>query len=53
MWFTEHHPDMCSIGPTERWLEQAVWRVSHDIANEEELYTGISGGFLKEYATLR
>jgi len=39
MWFTEHHPDMCAIGPTERWLEQAVWRVSHDIANEEELYT--------------
>ena len=51
MWFTEHHPDMCDIGPTERWLEQAVWRVSHDIANEEELYTGISGGFLKEYVT--
>ncbi|WP_022668642.1 DNA integrity scanning protein DisA nucleotide-binding domain protein [Desulfospira joergensenii] len=51
MWFTEHHPDMCTIGPTERWLEQAVWRLSHDIANEEELYTGISGGFLKEYAT--
>ncbi|MFK5954391.1 MAG: DNA integrity scanning protein DisA nucleotide-binding domain protein [Desulfobacterium sp.] len=51
MWFTEQHPDMCAIGPTERWLEQAVWRVSHDIANEEELYTGISGGFLKEYVT--
>ena len=51
MWFTEHHPDMCTIGPTERWLEQAVWRLSHDIANEEELYTGISGSFLKEYAT--
>ncbi len=51
MWFTEHHPDMCSIGPTERWLEQAVWRLSHDIANEEDLYTGISGSFLKEYAT--
>ncbi len=51
MWFTEHHPDMCNIGPTERWLEQAAWRVSHDIANEEELYTGISGGFLKEYST--
>ncbi len=42
---------MCSIGPTERWLEHAVYRFSHDIANEEELYTGISGGFLKEYAT--
>ncbi len=51
MWFTEQHPDMCAIGPTERWLEQAVWRFSHDIANEEDLYTGISGGFLKEYAT--
>ena len=51
MWFTEHHPDMCSIGPTERWLEQAVWRFSHDIANEEELYTGISGSFLREYST--
>jgi hypothetical protein len=51
MWFTEHHPDMCSIGPTEMWIEQAVWRLSHDVANEEDLYTGISGNFLKEYAT--
>jgi len=51
MWFTEHHPNMCAIGPTERWLEHAAWRVSHDVANEEELYTGISGSFLREYAT--
>lgn len=51
MWFTEHHPNMCSIGPTEMWLEQAVWRLSHDIANEEDLYTGISGSFLREYST--
>jgi len=51
MWFTEHHPDMCAIGPTERWLEQAAFRFSHDIANEKELYTGISGSFLKEYST--
>ncbi len=50
-WFTEHHPDLCSTGPTECWLEHAVWRFSHDIANEKELYTGISGYFLKEYAT--
>ncbi len=42
---------MCSIGPSEMWLEQAVWRLSHDIANEEDLYTGISGSFLREYAT--
>jgi hypothetical protein len=51
MWFTEHHPDLCSTGPTERWLEHAAWRFSHDIANESELYTGISGNFLREYAT--
>ena len=50
-WFTEHHPDLCSTGPTERWLEHAVWRFSHDLANDQELYTGISGHFLKEYAT--
>lgn len=50
-WFTEHHPDMCSTGPTERWLEHAVWRFSHDMAQEKGLYTGISGLFLKEYAT--
>jgi len=51
MWFTEHHPDLCSVGPTERWLEHTAWRFSHDIANEAELYTGISGSFLREYAT--
>ena len=50
MWFTEHHPDMCSVGPTECWLEHAAWRFSHDVANEEELYTGISGSFLSEYS---
>ena len=51
MWFSEHHPDMCSIGPSERWLEHAAWRFSHDIANQKHLYTGISGSFLREYAT--
>ena len=50
-WFTEHHPDLCSTGPTECWLEHAVWRFSHDLANDQELYTGISGYFLKEFAT--
>lgn len=51
MWFTEHHPDTCSVGPTERWLEHTALRLSHDIANGSELYTGISGTFLREYAT--
>jgi hypothetical protein len=51
MWFTEHHPNICSLGPTECWLEHAVLRFSHDVANESSLYTGISGSFLREYAT--
>ena len=50
MWFTEHHPDLFTTGPTERWLEHAVLRFSHDMANEKDLYTGISGSFLREYA---
>ncbi len=51
VWFTEHHPDMCSTAPTERWLEHAVDRLSRDVASEQYLYTGISGAFLREYAT--
>ncbi len=51
MWFTEHHPNICSLCPTECWLEHAVLRLSHDIANDSTLYTGISGSFLREYAT--
>ena len=42
---------ICSLGPTERWLEHAAWRFSHEIANEKALYTGISGNFLREYAS--
>lgn len=51
MWFTEHHPNICSVLPTECWLEHAVLRFSHDMANDSTLYTGISGSFLREYAT--
>ncbi len=50
MWFTEHHPNICSVLPTECWLEHAVLRFSHDMANDSTLYTGISGSFLREYA---
>ena len=51
MWFTDHHPEILSTGPTQRWLEHAALRFSHDAANERELYSGISGRFLREYAT--
>lgn len=51
MWFTDHHPDLLSTGPTLRWLEHTALRFSHDVANEKDLYSGISGMFLSEYAT--
>lgn len=51
MWFTEHHPDMCSVVPVERWLEHAAYRLSHDLGSASEWYTAISGSFLREYAT--
>ena len=30
MWLTNHHPDMCSVHPTEMWLEQASCLLVHD-----------------------
>ncbi len=47
MWFTKHHPDMCSTGPTERWLEHAAWLLSNDIVNENACYSGTSGYVLR------
>lgn len=51
MWFTEHHPDMCSIGPTERWLEHAAFLLAHDFIFEDTMHTATSNYVLKEYAT--
>lgn len=51
MWFTEQHPTMCSIGPTERWLEHSASLLAHDWANEEWFYTRNSSYVLREYAT--
>lgn len=49
MWFTEHHPDMCSIHPTERWLEQAAALLAHDYStNNAPLHS--SDYVLKNYA---
>lgn len=51
MWFTEHHPDLCSTAPTERWLEHAVCLLATDFASEEAFYVGNSRYVLREYAT--
>ncbi len=50
MWFTEHHPDMCAIGPTERWLEHAIWLLSHDMVSDNTPYLDTAGYVLQEYA---
>jgi hypothetical protein len=51
MWFAEHHPDIASIGPIERWLENAVCVLSHDFAIEDAFYTATSRLLLREYAS--
>jgi len=51
MWFTEHHPDMCSVGPTERWLEHAAFLLANDFGFENALPAASSGYVLLEYAT--
>lgn len=51
MWFTEHHPDMCAIGPTVRWLEYAVSQLSQNLAMQNVSTVNTSGYVLQEYAT--
>jgi hypothetical protein len=50
MWFTEQHPDMCAVGPTERWLEHAAWLLSQDFT-QADMCSEISGYVLRGYAT--
>jgi len=49
MWFTELHPNMCSTGPTERWLEHAVWLLAHDYASEGAFFTSASKHALEAF----
>ena len=51
IWFTEEHPDVCSIGPTQRWLEYAARMLARNFAFEDVLDLGTSGYVLQEYAT--
>jgi hypothetical protein len=50
MWFTEQHPAMCAVGPTERWLEHAAWLLAKDFA-QTAICSEISGYVLRGYAT--
>ena len=48
-WFTEHHPDLCSIYPAQRWLEQAATLLIHDY-NGRSAPVNASEYVLKNYA---
>ena len=49
LWLTSHHPDMCSIHPTEKWLEQAANLLAHDY-NSVSAPVNSSDYVMKNYA---
>jgi hypothetical protein len=49
MWLTNHHPDMCSVYPTIRWLEQAASLLAHDY-NSRSVAINSSDYVLKNYS---
>ena len=51
IWFTEEHPDMCCVGPTERWIEYTAGLLSRNISTNYLVNLGTSGYVLQEYAT--
>jgi len=51
MWFTDHHVDLCSSGPTERWLEHACRLLSQDLGSRSILDLETSGYVLQDFAT--
>ncbi|MFV0422899.1 DNA integrity scanning protein DisA nucleotide-binding domain protein [Oleidesulfovibrio sp.] len=50
MWFTEQHPDLCSSGPTLRWLEHAACQLAQDMALSGTMRNSTSGFVLQSYA---
>lgn len=50
-WFSEHHVDMCSTGPTQRWLEYACRLLSQDLGTKSTTDLETSGYVLQNFAT--
>ncbi|BBD09973.1 DNA integrity scanning protein DisA nucleotide-binding domain protein [Desulfovibrio ferrophilus] len=48
-WFTEHHPSMCSTGPTEHWLEHAAWLMSQCMSAENVPIVETAGNSLQNF----
>lgn len=51
MWFTDEHPDMCSVGPTKRWLEYAAGLISQNFATQDVQNLDTAGFVLQHCAT--
>ncbi len=50
-WFTEEHPDMCTVGPTRRWLEYAAGLISQNFAIGDVQNLDTAGFMLQHCAT--
>lgn len=50
MWFTEQHPDLCSPGPTRRWLELALRQFSTSLCSRDILALDAASNTLQEMA---
>ena len=50
MWFTEQHPDLCSPGPTRRWLELALRQLATCLGDDDILTLDSVANTLQEMA---
>jgi hypothetical protein len=50
MWFTEQHPDLCSPGPTRRWLELALRQLATCMGSKDILALDTVVNTLQEMA---
>jgi hypothetical protein len=50
MWFTEQHPDLCSPGPSRRWLEMALRQLATCMSDEDILALDTVANTLQEMA---
>ncbi len=50
MWFTDQHVDLCSPGPTRRWLELALLQFAHNLAAKDVLALDSTVHMLQEMA---
>lgn len=51
IWFTDQHPDMCSLGPTRRWLEYAAGLLSQNFSTKDVMNLDTAGLLLQHCAT--